>query len=461
MTISSKKFRFQSKVEQGIFVVLLLSLLILLGFMAFETRQQWDVSQNGRNSLSQASIEILEKMNGPVQITAYAAAQHAQLGDIRTIIHQFVQLYQRVKPDISLSFVDPAEQPNRAKEAGVQVNGELVVRFQQRQVHLTTINEQSFSQALMRLSRSEEKRIMALSGHGERSLEGAANYDLGDFGKQLDVNGFVSQPLNLAVVPDIPDNADMLMVASPQTDLLPGEVDKLLDYIDRGGHLLWLVDQESLSGLLPLSEKLHLILTPGVVVDPQAAQLKAPLTFALGTNYGQHAITYGFDYITVFPFARQISFNENDVWRIIPLVDVAPQGWVEKRSLNNEVTFDDEEDVSGPVTIAVALSRHVNDREQRVVVVGNGHFLANTYLGNGNNLDFGINIINWLVGDDDMIVIQPRATLDSRLVFNETALTVIVVVFLFMLPGIFLLCAVAVGWRRKKAIKRSKAEKLG
>src|SRR5690606_12367829 len=103
-----------------------------------------------------------------------------------------------------------------------------------------------------------------------------------------------------------------------------------------------------------------------------------------------------FDYITVFPFARQIAFNENDEWKTIPLVDVAPNGWVESGSLDEAITFDESEDIAGPVTIAVALTRQVDHREQRIVVVGSGHFLANSYLGNGNNLDFGINMINWL-----------------------------------------------------------------
>lgn len=452
MTHVGKKFRFQQKIQQGIFVLLLLLICLLLSYLAFETREQWDVSDNNRNSLSQTSIEILEKMDGPIQVTAYATEQHAQFGDVREIIHDFVQLYQRIKPDLSLTFIDPTKYPNQAREAGVQVNGEMIIGFQQRQVHLTTINEQTFTQALMRLARAQEKLIMALSGHGERSLEGAANYDLGEFGRQLRINGFISQPLNLAIEPDIPD-ASMLLIASPQSDLLPGEVDKLLEYIDEGGNLLWLVDQESLRGLLPLTEKLHLIMTPGIVVDPQAEQLNAPMTFALGGSYGQHEITRGFDYITVFPFARQISFNENEVWRIIPLVEVAQNGWVEKGSLDEIFRFDQDEDVAGPVTIAVALSRYVDDREQRVIVIGNGHFLANTYLGNGNNLDFGINLVNWLVGDEEMIIIQPRATVDSHLMLSEDALTAIVVVFLFILPGIFLLSGVVIWWRRKRVTK--------
>src|SRR5690606_21215519 len=107
-------------------------------------------------------------------------------------------------------------------------------------------------------------------------------------------------------------------------------------------------------------------------------------------------------------------------------------------------------DVPGPVGVAVALSRVVDDQEQRVSVVGSGHFLANRYLGNGGNLDFGLNMVNWLAGDEALISIQPRATSDSQLTLSETALTVIVSGFLIALPVLFLICGVVIGWRRKR-----------
>ena len=452
MITLNKKLRWHYRIQNGVFVIFLLLLVILLGYLAAQTRLQWDVSQNGRNSLSEASVEILKKLQGPVQVTAYATEQHAQLGDIRKIIADFVALYQLVKPDLSLTFVDPVAQPISMQEANVQVNGEMVIKFNQRIEHLTAINEQAFSNALMRLARAEDKLIVALSGHGERRLDGNTNYDLGEFGRHLRTNGFNSQPLNLAIEQDIPLNASMLMIASPQTDLLPGEVDKLLNYIDRGGNLLWLVDQESLRGLLPLTEKLRLTLTPGVVVDPQAGQLKAPITFALGAIYGQHVITDNFDYITVFPFARQIAIDENEDWSSVSLVEAAQQGWVETGDLNDAVTFDQADDVAGPITIAAALTRNIQDREQRIVVVGSGHFLANTYLGNGSNLDFGINLINWLTGDEELIVIQPRATLDSNLILSESELTLIVIGFLVLLPVLFLVSGTVIWWRRKRRI---------
>jgi len=452
MTILNKKLRLHYLIQNGVFVILLLLLVILLGYLAAQTRLQWDLSQNGRNSLSEASIEILKKLQGPIHVTAYATEQHTQLGDIRKIITDFVALYQRVKPDLSLTFIDPIEQPKLAQDTGVHVNGEMVITFNQRREHLTVINEQAFSNVLMRLARAEDKVIVALSGHGERRLDGSANYDLGELGRQLRTNGFNSQQLNLAIEQDVPVNASMLMIASPQTDLLEGEVDKLLNYIDRGGNLLWLVDQESLRGLLPLTEKLRLTLTPGVVVDPQAEQLKAPVTFALGASYGQHAITNDFDYITVFPFARQITINENEEWRAVSLVEVAQQGWVETGNLDGEITFDQATDVAGPISIAVALTRNIRDREQRIVIVGSGHFLANAYLGNGSNLDFGVNLINWLTGDEELIVIQPRATLDSNLIFSESELTLIVLGFLVLLPLLFLVSGIVIWWRRRRKI---------
>jgi len=92
----------------------------------------------------------------------------------------------------------------------------------------------------------------------------------------------------------------------------------------------------------------------------------------------------------------------------------------------------------------------LQDREQHIAVIGSGHFLANSYIGNGSNLDFGINLINWLVDDENLITIQPRATLDSNLTMSKFALTAIVTGFLIVLPLFFLLGGVTMWWRRRK-----------
>ncbi|MBA2659778.1 MAG: GldG family protein [Nitrosospira sp.] len=448
MIMVNNRLRMQRLAQSGVFIVLLISSVGLLGYLARETSVQWDVSQNGRNSLSQASVEVLRKINGPLTITVYATAQDAQLGNIPAIIGEFLSRYQRVKPDLTVTFIDPAEQPKITQDAGVQVNGEMVVTFKNKREHLSTINEQTLTGALMRLARSTEEPVMALTGHGERQLDGIAGHDLGEFGKQLMIKGFKTRRLNLSTDHDVPFNTSVLIIASPQVDLPEGEVDKLLAYIARGGNLLWLIDQEPLHGLQPLAEKLELTLTPGVVVDPQAQQIKLPITVALGTNYGRHPVTHNFDYMTMFPFSRQITVNESKEWRTVSLVETAQSGWVETGKLDTGITFDKMYDVAGPVTIAAALSRVLTDREQRIAVIGSGNFLANTYLGNGNNLDFGINLINWLTGEENLVTIQPRATLDSHLILSESMLTLIAGGFLIVLPLFFLSSGIFIWWRR-------------
>jgi ABC-type uncharacterized transport system involved in gliding motility auxiliary subunit len=250
--------------------------------------------------------------------------------------------------------------------------------------------------------------------------------------------------------PEVPADTSLLVIASPQADLSEGEVERILAYIERGGNLLWLLDQQPLHGLQPLAEKLELTLTPGVVIDPQAGQLKAPVTFSIGTVYGEHPITRNFDYLTVFPFARQITINENDAWHSLSLVEAGENGWVETGDLNAGIAFDAMYDVSGPVSIAAVLSRTVNDQEQRVAVIGSGYFLANAYLGYGRNLDFGVNLVNWLAGDEDLIAIQPRTTIDNSLTLKEPTLTIIAWGFLIVIPLVFLGSGMMIWWRRKR-----------
>jgi ABC-type uncharacterized transport system involved in gliding motility auxiliary subunit len=444
------KLRLRRLVQNGMFLMLLVLFVGFPGYLAWKTRLQWDVSQNERNTLSPGSAEVLKKIEGPLTVTVYASSQDAQLGDVSRIIRDFLAPYQRAKPDFNVMFIDPEEQPQIAHTAGVQINGEMIVEYNGRREHLTTFNEQALANLLMRLARSNDKLVVTLSGHGERKLDGIAGRDLGEFGKQLTANGFRIRPLNLAISANVPTDTDVLIISSPQIDLSEREVDKVLAYIARGGNLLWLLDQEPLHGLQPLAEKLELTLTPGVVVDPQAQQLKTPITFSVGATYGQHPVTHGFDYITVFPFARQITINENEEWHSVSLVEAAESGWVETGKLDAGITFDTMYDVAGPVSIAAALNRTLNEREQRVAVIGSGYFLANTYLGHGKNLDFGVNLVNWLAGDEDLIAIQPRGTLDSSLTLNESALAVIAGGFLIILPLVFLASGTIIWWRRRR-----------
>jgi ABC-type uncharacterized transport system involved in gliding motility auxiliary subunit len=455
------KLRNRLLMQNGIFVVLLVALAALIAFFARDYRAEYDLTQSSRNTLSQQTRDMLGKL-GPIKVTVFATRQ----AEVRKPVQEFLAPYQRVKPDLTVTLVDPREEPKLAQAAGIRADGESVIELNQKSEHLTEYNEQSFVNVLMRLARSGERLAMALDGHGERRLSGVANHDLGEFGKQLGARGFKTNALNLAIAQEVPANASMLLIANPQVDLQPGEVQKIKQYVQKGGNLLWLIDTEPLHGLQPIAETLGLILGPGTVVDPDAARVNAAPTIAVSSGYGRHPITDNFRLNTVYPFARQIGVNEKSSeggdkgadkagesgdWKIARLVEVAPRGWVEMGKLDGPLTFDKTRDVAGPVNIAVALERPVGDRAQRVVVVGNGHFLSNQFLGNGGNLELGVNMVNWLSGDDALITIQPRPVRDSNLELSRASQYVILFGFLIFLPLAFISTGILVWWRRRKA----------
>lgn len=408
---------------------------------------QWDVTQNALNSLEPGSVEALSMLNGPVKITVYATEQDAQLGDMRKFIREFVALYQRYKPDISLAFVDPVKDAEAMRKASIKGNGEMIIEFAGRSEHLTTLNEQTLSGALLRLAHNKDQLLMYLTGHGERKLDGVANHDLGEFGARLKQLGYRTSSLNLTVAQDVPANTSMLVITHPQIKMMPGEVKKLLRYVENGGNLLWLVDAEPLRGLEPLAEKLSLNILPGIVIDPAAQNMNAPLNWTLGAGYPPHTVTRNFDLITVFPDARALSIDESDDWETHTLVEGAGQGWVSDHGIAKRM--DKNRDIPGPANLAVTLQRTVNDREQRIIVVGSGAFLANVYSGNGGNLDFGINMVNWLADEERLITVQPHAAKDGQIALSKNQLSVLSVSFLVLLPLLLVAMGALQWWRRK------------
>ncbi|MDE2310840.1 MAG: GldG family protein [Betaproteobacteria bacterium] len=432
------------------FAALLLAAVVTLYLLAARYPVQMDLTQSASNSLETSSVDVLKQLPGEIKLTVYATGQDAQLGDIRKLIRDFVALYQRYKPDIALAFVDPVKQPEEARKVNIQANGEMLVEYGGRVEHLTLLNEQALTGALLRLAHSKDKLLMYLDGHGERRLEGIANHDLGEFGKKLRQNGYRLGSLNLALAQDVPSNASTLIITQPQLDLLPGEVDKLLRYVEQGGNILWLVDAEPLHGLERLAEKLGLLLTPGIVIDPAAEEMRAPATWALGAGYPPHAVTQNFNLITAFPSARAIGWEEGKEWRHTTLVEAAPRGWVSSRTPQGKPKFNKDSDIPGPVTIALALQRNINDREQRIVIVGSGSFLANAYSGNGGNIDLGINMVNWLSNEEKLISIQPRAVKDGAVNLSKTQLGIISGGLLIALPLLLALVGGVMWWRRRR-----------
>ena len=101
----NRKLRLQLLIQNGLFVILLVGFAIAIVWVTKDIKTQWDLTLGQRNTLSQASIDVLKQVTGPVNVTAYATAQDAE-GDVRKAVETFLGSYQRAKKDFLLTFGD-------------------------------------------------------------------------------------------------------------------------------------------------------------------------------------------------------------------------------------------------------------------------------------------------------------------------------------------------------------------
>ncbi|MBI5041055.1 MAG: Gldg family protein [Gammaproteobacteria bacterium] len=460
----TRKTKIGLRLQRYSFTLLFLIVIGLLAWLSTQYVHEADWTASGRNSLSTDSVRTLALFKEPVQITAFARENDALRGQIKELIAR----YQRRKPDIELTFVNPDAEPERVRELGVTMDGELRVAYQGRSERVQELSEQALTNALLRTQRQGERWIAFLSGHGERDPHGQANHDLGSFGSALERKGLKVQSLNLTQTPQIPNNISLLVISGPQAALLPGEIAILRSYLDKGGNLLWLTDPGESAGLEKLAEYFGIEKLPGIIVDAstQLFGIQNP-DFVLVTEYPAHPVTRELRIMSLFPHTAALEWKQREGWEGQPLLSTLERAWTETGELSGEIRYDAGGDErAGPLDIGFVLTRarpgdtakstgsaaNPDDasQQQRVIVVGDGDFLSNAYLGNGGNLDLGLNMVHWLSNDDSFIAIRAKAGPDQSLTLTSTAQAVIGAGFLFGMPLALLGSGVFIWLRRRK-----------
>jgi ABC-type uncharacterized transport system involved in gliding motility auxiliary subunit len=456
----TRQSRRNLRIHNIIFVVLLLAVVGLLAWLSTRYDYQADWTANGRNTLSAASVAVLDKFPEAITVTAFASESEM----LRRHIRELVDRYQRRKSDLSLKFVNPDLEPQRVRELGLSADGEMLVEYQGRSEQVQDLSERGLSNALQRLLRGGERRVIFIQGHGERSPEGKAGYDLAQWVTQMKSRGIKVATVNLLSDAGVPDGTSVLVIASPRADYLPPEVDMIKDYVAGGGRLLWLADPGEHHGLDPLARSLGLVFRPGMIMDPNISRVGMMLfgtddpRIALVTSYPAHAPVDGFAFNTLFPMSQSVTRVDRDSpWQTTAFLKTLSNTWQETGQQTGQITFDDS-DIAGPLSLGLALSRSppgdkpvsASGDDQRLVVIGDGDFLSNAFLGLGGNLQLAMNIINWLGSDDQLVDVPVRTAMDGTLELDSTAVMLIGGGFLLVLPLGLLGSGLLIWWRRRR-----------
>lgn len=458
-------------VQNAIFYILFFVAIGLVAFLSREFHFQADWTYGNRNSLTAATQTLLEKVDQPLKFVAYVPEDPMLQEQLRKLVAK----YQRVKPDIKLEFVNPDLDPVRAKQDGIQYAGQMAIHLGERSEVVEQTTESVIANVIQRMSRGSERLVVFLEGHEEREPLAENSSGLSQFLSNLERSGFIIQPHSLVRAQSIPQNARFLVIAAPQKALLPGEVDIIKKYLEQGGNLLWLQDPGGLHGLKPIADLLGLKISEGTVLDANE-QLHAVLgvshpAIVPVVDYGKSSIAEKFTGSqSLFPFSTMIERNPLEdkqalVWQTEELLTTLPNSWLETGTIDGAVTYEEEKgDVLGPISIGFTLTRLLEqpagmetaatpqpkeERQQRVVVIGDSDFLINSFIGRGVNLDLANNIFNWLSDDENLLNIQVNSAPDTNFTLGETSSVILASFFLMVLP-LSLIVLGSVIWLRRR-----------
>lgn len=443
----SQRIHQRLRIKNLFLTLVLLTAIGMLAWLSTRYTLETDITANAGNTLSPASVKLLASMPDKLTITVYIKKDQP----IRRQIAQLVDRYKRHKPDLDLVFIDPDTQPEKTRELAIGAAGAILIDYQGRTEKLTFIDESSLTNALLQLANAHERWITFLTGHGERAVEGQANFDLAQFGKELARRKINAQTINLATLPAIPDNSALLVMTAPAVPLLANEIEIINRYIDQGGNLLVLTDPDA-KHLDILEQRLGIHRLPGAIMDgsTQLYGISDP-SFVLVAEYAPHAITQGFQTTTIYPVAAALEMDAESDFQAEAILSSADQSWTETGPIKGDVQFDaDGDEKQGPLPLAYALTRPGNETtQQRIVVVGDGDFLSNAYIGNVGNLDMGLRMINWLIHDDRFIDIPAKTATDKSLQLTSTSVAVIGFGFLIVIPLVLMGTGFLI-WRKRK-----------
>ena len=433
------RLRWQIRLQSGLFVVLFLAVMGLLGWLSQLNPISIDFSANQRNSLSAETIRLVKSLQHPVEITIFISP----VNENRAILERLFERYQHQQPLVKFRSLNPDLAPELLRQYDIRSDGEVLIEYQGRSEKISQVSEAKVTNAIQRLVRLGDRWLVFLQGHGERNPYSESNHDFSVFASRLAGHGFTIENLSLTQTNSIPQNTDVLVIASPQVALLPGEIELIQEYIERGGSLLWLADTgQTIDSMELISDQLTIEFLPGVIVDPNAQLLGLNrIDFALVANYPRHPVTKGIDSLSLFPQAQALEYyGETNTWQQRSFLLSSDASWNETGSISGEVfKGDNDDEAPGPLDIGMTLSAsHEPDDaapfEQRIAIVGDADFLSNRYLGNGSNLEIGLNLMNWLSHDDNLISISPRAAPDTLLELSQTQQIIIGLGFLLLLP---------------------------
>ncbi|MBI3990824.1 MAG: GldG family protein [Candidatus Omnitrophica bacterium] len=455
-------------------------LLLMVNYLSLRHYRTLDWTRNKLNTLSTVTGKMLNTLPETVRVTVFFTPGHSLYDEIENLS----RLYQKEgRGKIEVDFVDVDADPARAQmlaerlkvdqlnvvafECGERrkvVTESEIAEYDYRQMQfggapqmLAFKGEDAFTSAIKTVLETTQKKVYFLTGQGEKDTE---DYDkqngYSEAKKHLERNNFKVEKLSLFGKSEIPQDADLLVIPGPNKAYPQEELTIIGKYLDNGGKALIFVDPLVKTGLETFLSGWNVEIGNNIVVDPSMR-----LPFVSGANliindYPYHDVVKemkGSATIYFLACSVQPSAGVKEGLKVKSIAQTSEKGWGETRTDEETLTYNAGEDKKGPLSIAVVVEEESAGDEKakalRVIVVGDSDFASNGQIGSLGNSDFFMNSVNWLIGKEGMLGINPKVPEYVKLTLTARQANITLLLSIAGLPILTIALGVIVWWRRR------------
>ncbi|MDH4101553.1 MAG: GldG family protein, partial [Nitrospirota bacterium] len=451
-------------------------------FLTSKYRARFDLTETQRYTLSSQTKKILRNLKKDIHVMAFYRGSGDMFHEkARQMMQDLLMDYAAASPKFTYEFVDPDKKPGVASKYGVTSYRTTLLISEGKQEIVGMETEEVLTNALLKLTRDKIKTIYFLKGHGENSILDKEGHGYKVVGDTLARENYaVKELVLLGSQEGVPDDAAEVVISGPQQNFLPDELDKLDDYIAKGGKLLVQLDPGGAPNLASHLSKYGFTIGNDIIIDKLSQVFGANyLTPVVNEYEPKHPLTQDFNVATFFPLARSVEVTKNPEKGVYSLASTSTNSWAEtdqKALEEGRADYDAARDKKGPVSIAAVVAVEATKAPQpaadipaapgedpsvtklkeaykkkyaKIVVFGDSDFGSNTHIGLAGNGDFFLNCVNWLAEEEDLVSIRPRQQTVTPMIMTKTQDKTVFWIPVVVMPLLSLLAgAVMIGRRR-------------
>lgn len=252
----------------AVFAMLALAIAIILNLLASRLDVVWDMTPTSMYKLTDTSKDYLKNLEKQVNFYFLFDMDLLSTDTNSMALYHALEEYSSYDNINFVSF-DPDDDPEltaQLQDMGYSLSrGDIVVECEGRSKHIPGLNmyqnyidtaddgtqtidsmyfsgENYITGAIDSVVSGREATVYFLTGHGEKSL----STDYTTLTKNLSNRNYLAKTLDLAMEDAVPDDASMLILAAPQSDISKDELRMLDDYLDKGGNIcFWMSPNEA------------------------------------------------------------------------------------------------------------------------------------------------------------------------------------------------------------------------